>query len=436
MDKIVLTAKENSRIEDSDIKSALERSLEKFSVGSSGDDSLNRVLIIPPDHTRSHSYAGTITAMYYELLKDKAHVDILPALGTHEPMSEEQCRAMFGDEIPLERFIAHNWRNDVVSVGVVPGSFVEKVSDGLLAYDIDVQINRLIAEGGYDLMISVGQVVPHEVVGMANYSKNILVGCAGSDMINKTHMLGAVCGMEKAMGRDHSPVRKVLDYAQENFLNKLPIVYVLTVTVTGESGIQPVGLFIGKGRNVFEEAVRMSAENNFTLLDRPIRKAVVYLDPTEFRSTWLGNKAIYRTRMAMADDGELIIIAPGVRKFGEDDQIDALIRKYGYVGSGRINELTAKNDDLRENLSAAAHLIHGSSEGRFRITYAPGYLSEEEVRGVGFGYMPISEALARFGPGQQADGWNRVTDGEEFFYISNPALGLWASRERMTENNE
>ncbi|MDD4622421.1 MAG: D-mannonate epimerase, partial [Kiritimatiellae bacterium] len=161
------------------------------------------------------------------------------------------------------------------------------------------------------------------------------------------------------------------------------------------------------------------------------KKCVVYLDPAEFKSTWLGNKAVYRTRMAMADGGELLILAPGVKEFGEDAQIDALIRKYGYFGTPKTLEAVKANADLQENLGAAAHLIHGSSEGRFGITYAPGHLTREEIEGAGFKYADVKAMMARYNPEMLKDGINVMPDGEEIFYISNPAIGLWSVRERF-----
>ena len=234
--------------------------------------------------------------------------------------------------VPYDKVIPHNWREDVVKIGEVPASYVSEVSEGLINDPLPVEINKRIIDSSYDLILSICQVVPHEVVGMATYTKNILVGCGGKDTINHSHILGAVFGMERIMGKDHSPVRKVFDYAQEHFLNNLPLVYILTVTTAKQDEVKIEGVFAGNTRRIFEEAVELSREKNLIWLDEPIQKAVVYLDPREFKSTWLGNKAIYRTRMAMADGGELIILAPGVRKFGEDDDIDKLIRKYGYKG--------------------------------------------------------------------------------------------------------
>ena len=385
---------------------------------------LKRVLLLPPDYTRMYSGAGKITAYYYEMLKDTCEVDVMPALGTHVPMTPEECEIFFMGKIPLERIVVHNWRTDVVKIGEVPGAFVSEVSEGLVDTPIDVEVNRRLMDPAYDLIISVGQVVPHEVVGMANYSKNIFVGCGGSSMINSSHMLGAFYGMERIMGRDFSPVRRVFDYAQENFMKNVPLLYVLTVTTNTGDITNLHGLYIGTSRDLFEMAVSHSQEKNLTHMKKPLKKVIVYLDPREFKSTWLGNKAIYRTRMAIADGGELIILAPGVKMFGEDPENDRLIRKYGYVGRENILRLVKENEDLQINQSVAAHLIHGSSDGRFKITYCTELLSEDEVRAAAFEYIPYAEAAKKYDPTKLTDGFHNV-EGEEIFYISNPALGLW-----------
>jgi nickel-dependent lactate racemase len=333
--------------------------------------------------------------------------------------------------VPIGLFRAHNWRTDTVTVGEVPSDFVRELSEGKLDYTWPAQVNRMILEGGFDLVLSIGQVVPHEVIGMANYNKNILIGTGGPASINRSHYLGAVYGMERIMGRADTPVRRLLNYASHHFLNHVPIVYVLTVVSTNHLGESVArGLFIGDDFECFRLAAELSLDVNFDLLDRPLNKTVVYLDPAEFKSTWLGNKAIYRTRMALADNAELIVLAPGVKEFGEDPEIDLLIRKYGYRGTPATLAAVKENPDLAANLSAAAHLIHGSSEGRFEITYCPGFLSRDEIEGVGFRYGGLPATLAKYNPAKLRDGWNCV-DGEEVFFISNPALGLWANRQRF-----
>ena len=409
---------------DFELRGSLEKLIEKFD----SNINLKKVLLLPPDYSRMYSGGGKITAMLYEFLRDRCTVDIMPALGTHEPMSRAECTAFFGENVPFENIIVHNWRNDVVKLGEVPAEFVSEVSEGLVNNKIDVEVNSRIVDKSYDQIISIGQVVPHEVVGMANYSKNIFVGCGGSNMINSSHMLGAFYGMERIMGKDFSPVRKVFDYAEQNFLADVPLTYILTVTTNKGDEVNIHGLFIGRDRKLFEEAVKLSQQLNLTYVDKPLNKVVVNLDEREFKSTWLGNKAIYRTRMAIADGGELIILAPGVKKFGEDEENDKLIRKYGYVGRENVLKLIAENMDLQNNLSVGAHLIHGSSDGRFSITYATEKLTQAEVENAAFKYMPYAEAMSKYGG--LTDGFNTL-DSEEIYYISNPALGLWASKDRI-----
>ena len=394
---------------------------------------LKNVLIIPPDFTRFHSNAGFITNVYYHALAEKGvNVDILPALGTHVPVTEEEIDVMFGD-IPYDKFIAHNWRNDVMKIGEVPASYLEEITEGLWKDPVSVEINRLVMDEKYDLILSIGQVVPHEVIGMANHAKNLFVGVGGSDMINKSHMVGAVYGMERMMGKDHTPVRKVFDYGMEHCLNERPILFVLTVCTAPGGDINTHGLFIGDKRNALEAAIELAQEKNIDFVETGIKKCVVYLDPAEFKSTWLGNKSVYRTRMAIADGGELLVLAPGIERFGEDDQVDVLIRKYGYRGRIKTLEEFEKpeNQDLRDNMGAAAHLIHGSSDDRFKITYAVKNITKEEVIGVGFGAVDYDETVKRYNPETLQYGYNTMPDGEEIYFIPNPALGLWINKEKF-----
>jgi nickel-dependent lactate racemase len=393
----------------------------------------NRVLAVPPDQSRAHSRAGELTRYAWEYYGDSLHA-VLPALGTHAAMNSEQIARMFG-AIPTELFRVHDWRTDVDTLGEVPAEFIREQSEGKLNFAWPAQVNRLIAHGGFDLILSVGQVVPHEVIGMANYNKNILVGTGGPESINRSHYLGAVYGMERIMGRAENPVRNVLNYASDRFLRHLPIVYVLTVVGrTPDDQLAVRGLFIGDDIECFHRAAALSLKVNFETMDAPLRKVVVYLDSHEFHSTWLGNKAIYRTRMALADGAELIVLAPGIKGFGEDRAIDGLIRKYGYRGTPATLDAVSANADLANDLSAAAHLIHGSSEGRFKIQLCPGHLSKDEVESVGFEYGDLETMMKRYNPQALRHGKNLV-DGEDVFFISNPGLGLWAHRGKRLERD-
>jgi nickel-dependent lactate racemase len=391
-----------------------------------------RVLVIPPDFTRFHSHAGPVTKLIYDYYGDRL-TDVLPALGTHTPMTSAQIAEMFAG-VPEKLFRVHNWRTGITTVGEVPGEFVKQVSGGAVDFPWPAQLANLIWTGKHDLILSVGQVVPHEVIGMANYNKNIFVGTGGQEGINKSHFVGAAYGMERMMGRSDTPVRRILNYASEHFTKHLPIVYVHTVVGRADDGKLCVrGLYISDDISGFDKGAALSLKVNFEMLDAPLKKVVVYLDSSEFKSTWLGNKSIYRTRMAMADGGELIVLAPGLKEFGEDKEIDRLIRKYGYRGTPVTLAAVKANAELQNNLSAAAHFIHGSSEGRFNITYCPGHLTRQEIESVHFKYADLKQMTQHYDPAKLKDGWNTMPDGEKIFYISNPALGLWAYRGRFKD---
>jgi len=419
---------ESTILSDNDLKAGIFESFRKLKdLGA-----IEKVLTIPPDFTRFHSKAGILTSFSYEYFGNTL-TDILPALGTHTPMTSSEITKMFPG-VPHSLFREHKWKKDLTTLGTVPGSFISEQTEGKLEFGWPAQVNSLLVEGEFDLILSIGQVVPHEVVGMANYNKNIFIGTGGSEGINKSHFIGAVYGMERMMGRADTPVRRVLNYASDNFAANLPIVYVQTVIGMDDNGkLVTRGLFIGDDYECFQKASELSLKVNFKMLDKPLKKVVVYLDPEEFRSTWLGNKSIYRTRMAIADEGQLIVLAPGVKEFGEDPEIDRLIRKFGYFGIDKTLEFVEQNKELQNSLGAAAHLIHGSSEERFSITYCPGHLSKEEIESVNFNYSSLEEMLKLYNPKELKDGFNTLSNGEEIFYISNPALGLWAYKDRFLE---
>ncbi|TVQ39405.1 MAG: DUF2088 domain-containing protein [Spirochaetaceae bacterium] len=413
----------DERITDEQLRSALYAVLDRHRPA-------RRVLAVPPDMSRLHSRAGTLTRFVWEYFGPRLAA-VLPAIGTHYPMSRAEIDTMFPG-VPHGLFCEHNWKRDLATLGTVPSDYIRELSEGRLDFSWDAQVNRLLADGDMDLILSIGQVVPHEVIGMANYNKNIFVGTGGRDGINKSHYLGAVYGMERIMGRADTPVRRLLNYASREFARSLPIIYVLTVVAMESDGSLALrGLFIGDDDDCFNRAAELSAQVNLTRVPRPLQKVVVYLDPAEFKSTWIGNKSIYRTRMAIADGGELIVLAPGVREFGEDKENDRLIRKYGYVGVDQVVELVARNRELADSLGAAAHLVHGATEGRFGVTYCPGGLSRQEIESVGFGWADLQRMRRRYNPDTLQHGFNRLPDNEEVFFVSNPALGLWVEEDRF-----
>ena len=403
------------------------------------------VIILPPDITRFHSRAGYLTGIAARVLSDRLGA-VLPALGTHMAMTAAEISRMFPD-VPAVKFLVHDWRNDVVTLGRIEEAWLEKATEGKIRYDWPVQVNKLLLEGGFPMAISLGQVVPHEVIGMANHTKNIFVGIGGKEAIDKSHFMGASYGMERMMGRIDTPVRALFDEGLRRFGNRLPPV-LFALTVVGprsdseaakvgkpRESLAVRGLYVGFGRECFTNAATLAQQVNVDILDEPIRKAVVYLEPEEFRTTWLGNKAVYRTRMAMADGGELLILAPGLERFGEDMGVDKLIRKFGYRPSKVILEELKKEKEIAENLSVAAHLIHGSSEERFAVHYCPGpRVSRAEIESVGYEWGSLDEVTVRYDVKKLSMGWNTMPDGERIFFVPNPALGLWAERRRFYGN--
>ena len=393
-----------------------------------------RVLLLPPDLTRAHSGAGKLTETLFNLLKDTSDVHVIPTLGQHVPHTPEENRWMFAN-IPEKRIHVHDWRNGCTKLGEISAEYVSEISNGKANWAMPIELNKMLMKQKWDIIINIGHVVPHEVLGFANHNKNYFIGLAGKDTICASHMMAACCGIENNLGSLITPVRACFNKAETDFLSDLPDLYILVVMANNAEGkLVHTGLYVGDDLDTYLEAARQSREQNITTFDEPIKKIVCVMQGDEFRSTWVANKAIYRTRMAMADGGELIIIAPGLERFGEQPEVDMLIRKYGYVGTEKVMEQYRINKDMQDIAHAAAHLIHGSSENRFTITYAPGKMSKEEIEGVNFNYADINEVISRYNPDKMKNGWNKMPDGEEVYFISSPSAGLWATREKLSQH--
>ncbi len=392
--------------------------------------SCKNTIIVPPDISRLSSGGGMITGKIYRMEKINIKM-IIPALGTHTPMTGQEITSMFGN-IPQDLFIKHSWKGNLKTAGTIPESFIYDKT-GVKGISIPVKINHELMKKGVGRIVSIGQVVPHEVTGMSNHNKNILIGTGGDDIINYSHYLSAIYGMERIMGKGDNPVRDILNYAESNFLSDLPVLYIMTVTgkdSSGEYGIK--GIFAGDDRECYKRASAAAFNENITILGKGMQKIVIFL-PENIKSLWIGNKAIYRSRMAVENGGELIIIGRGIKSFGEDKTLDKLIRKYGYRGMENTVKAVQENKDLRDNLSAAAHLIHGSSENRFRVSWKDTSLSKEEIESAGHSCIEKGSFYDRIDPENLKPGYNSA-DGEDFYYIPNPGQGLWSTSDRFTES--
>lgn len=411
------------------IESLCERLVEEAKTRINGD--LKRVLLLPPDLTRAHSGSGWITEAIYNFLPEDCDIHVIPTLGQHVPHTEEENTWMFGG-IPEERIHAHDWRNGVTRVGVIPKEVVKETTGGVADWEIPVDLNSMLMDEQWDLIINIGHVVPHEVLGFANHNKNYFIGLGGKETICTSHMAAAVYGIENNLGDLITPLRACYNWAEDNLLGHLPDVYLQIVMHRDKNDeLVTSGIYVGDDLETYLMAARASREQNITVFEEPVQKIVAVMQADEFRSTWVANKAVYRTRMAMADGGELLIIAPGLERFGEQQEVEDIIRKYGYCGTPETMELYRTNEDLQEFAHATAHIIHGSSEGRFTIRYAPGHLGREDIEGVKYAYADIDEALARYNPETMKEGWNTMPDGEKVFFISTPSAGLWSTRARL-----
>ena len=393
-----------------------------------------RVLLLPPDITRAHSGSGWIVEELYKIFTaEGADVHLIPTLGQHVPHTPEQNKWMFGS-VPEEKIHVHDWRSGSTVIGEVPSSFVKEVSGGKVDWAIPVSLDNFLLNGNWDLVLNVGHVVPHEVLGFANHNKNYFIGLGGKDMICASHLMAACCGIENNLGTLTTPLRKCFNKAEEDYLGFLPDAYFEVVMAYNDEGkLVHTGVYAGDDVETYLEAARASQRQNITVVP-PLKKIVAVMQGDEFYSTWVANKAIYRTRKALAQDGELLIIAPGLERFGEQPEIDAIIRKYGYSGTENVMRLYREcpdDGDLKNFAVGTAHLIHGSSEGRFKITYAPGKMSQQDIESVCFNYADINETLKRYNPAELKNGFNTMPDGEEIYFISTPSAGLWSTADRL-----
>ena len=239
-----------------------------------------RVLLVPPDHTRLHSRSGEIAGCLYETLTAAGcDVGVLPALGTHAAMSEAEVQLLFGDRIPFERILVHRWRDGVVQLGELAGAEIEALSRGRYSDPIPVEVDEQLLDG-WDLVVSIGQVVPHEVVGTAGFTKNVVIGLGGAATIHRSHFLGAVCGMETLMGRAQTPVRDAIDSAFDRHLaGSVDVLWILTVTEDTPGGVVQRGLFTGRGGSgdsggaAYRAAAELAAGCNIVTVPEPLERS-------------------------------------------------------------------------------------------------------------------------------------------------------------------
>ena len=301
------------------------------------------MLLLPPDITRAHSAAGWLTEVLYNLLCDEAEVHVIPTLGQHVPHTPEENRRMFG-AIPEERIHAHDWRGGCVPLGEIPADYVRQTTRGEADWPIPIHLNRSLDRGavGPDHQRRARRAARGARVRQSQQELFHRPWRQGDDL-RVAHRRRLLRHREQPGHAGHARPRLLQQGRRANSSAVCPTFTSRSSwpAATRVSWCTPASTWATTWRPIWRPR-RQSREQNITVLDEPIQKIVCVMQGDEFFSTWVANKAIYRTRMALADGGELLVIAPGLKRFGEQPEVDALIRKYGYCGTPKVMEALSR----------------------------------------------------------------------------------------------
>lgn len=271
-----------------------------------------RVLVIVPDGTRTAPVGMVFKGLFAQIGEPTAALDVLIALGTHQPMSEEAiCQrleistAQRAAEYRKVHFFNHAWNNPAAlqNIGIIPAAEISQLSGGLFAMDVPVEVNRLLFS--YDQVIIIGPVFPHEVVGFSGGNKYLFPGVGGPEILNFFHWLGAVVTNPMIIGNKWTPVRKVVDRAGA----MVKISKLCFCMVVDKGGL--AGLFAGTPESAWDQASDLSRQLHITYKDRAFH-TILSCAPKMYDELWTGGKCMYKLEPVLADGGELIIYAPHI----------------------------------------------------------------------------------------------------------------------------
>lgn len=349
-----------------------------------------RLLLIIPDSTRTCP-VGLLFKKFHALTAGVARsLDILVALGTHQPMSEEAiCERL---EISLEerhsqyasvQFFNHEWDNPnaLQSIGSIPKEEIHSLSEGLFARDVPVEINKRVFD--YDHLIICGPVFPHEVVGFSGGNKYLFPGVSGPEILNFFHWLGAVVTNPMIIGNKWTPVRKVVDRAAA----LVPVRKSCMAMVVDHGHL--AGLFCGTPEGAWDAASDLSRQLHVEYKDAPFH-TVLSCAPPMYDELWVGGKCMYKLEPVVADGGELIIYAPHIREISLTH--GKTIRALGY----HCRDYFLKQWDRFSHYSwgVIAHCSHvrgigtfenGVENCRVQVTLATG-IPEDTCKAINLGY--------------------------------------------------
>lgn len=272
-----------------------------------------RILLVVPDATRTAPLPLLFDALFQHIRKHVLALDVLIALGTHPPMSEQQISKLLGIE-DVERmrlffqtqFFNHEWDNPdaLETIGVLSEADTAKASHGLLSKTVPVQINKLVSN--YDQLMVIGPVFPHEVVGFSGGNKYFFPGISGPDLLNFFHWLGALITNVGIIGVKSTPVRDVVNMAAQMIKQERRA---LTFVVTSDGTARLHGMFYGTPEQAWSDAADLSGTVHIKRMDKPF-KTVMSCSPKMYDELWTAGKCMYKLEPVVEDGGELIIYAP------------------------------------------------------------------------------------------------------------------------------
>ena len=385
-----------------------------------------RVLLLVPDATRTAPVGLMFKTLHRQIGAVTKAFDVLVALGTHPPMSEEAICARL-EISPDERrgqyrrvhLFNHEWDNPaaLAEIGVIPAKDISDLTGGLFSMDVPVEINRLIFD--YDQVIIAGPVFPHEVVGFSGGNKYLFPGIGGPKILNFFYWLGAVCTNPMIIGNKWTPVRKVVDRAGA-MVNVDKLCFALVVAPDKSL----VGLFAGTPEAAWNEASELSKKVHITRKPKPF-KTVLSCAPPMYEELWVAGKCMYKLEPVVADGGELVIYAPHVREISVTH--GKLIEEVGY----HCRDYFLKQWDRFKHYpwGVLAHSTHVRGLGTFengvetcrvRVTLATG-IPEATCRKINLGYRDPKTIRREEFANRESEGILLVpTSGEMLFQLEHP----------------
>jgi len=407
-------------LSDAEVRDWLERSIPP------ADFRGKRVLVIVPDPTRTAPLPLLLDGVRSRLSKVARSLDVLIALGTHPPLDDAQIGRLLGIDVSREarssgmRVFNHEWNRDqaLCQLGVLSAAETREISGGLLSLDVPVRINARIRD--YDLLLVLGPVFPHEVVGFSGGNKYFFPGISGPELLNFFHWLGALITNEKIIGVANTPVRRIVDRAA----TMIPVERRCVAFVVAPDA-RLHGLFYGSPETAWSQAAELSSRVHIKRVPRPFRQ-VLSCAPAMYDELWVAGKCMYKLEPVVADGGELIIYAPHLKEISAThgpliEQVGYHVRDYFTRQWDRFKEVPWGVLAHSTHVRGTGTFADGIERPRVQVTLATG-LSPDVCRRINLGYRdPASIDVESFA-GCEAEGILLVRKaGEQLYRLENEA---------------